>query len=423
MEPIIEIKGVGKKYNITHQQGSYIALRDILGAILRNPFKFAKHKAKQIVGLTAKEDFWALKDVSFAIQKGEAIGIIGKNGAGKSTLLKVLTGITPPTEGEIVMRGRVASLLEVGTGFHPELTGRENILLNGAILGMTKKEIVRKFDDIVAFSGVEKFLDTPVKRYSSGMYVRLAFSVAAHMEPDILLVDEVLAVGDAEFQKKCIGKMEEVTKKSGRTILFVSHNLSAVEQLCSKTVWIDQGRVKRFGKTKEVIDEYLSRTNTKGLAVSDFPLDENKEIQVTKVSLTNDAGELTTDFDMLKPFFVDVEYVARQKISGAVLSLFIFTEDNQQILTSNSFDYADKAASSIDPGTYRTRVSIPARLFNTGSYYFDTVFHIPAMATLDRNRNIRFSVYDTNSLRKQIYNYDCPGVIAVPLKYETNKSD
>ena len=257
MQPIIEIKGIGKKYTISHSAGGYIALRDVLANIFKNPFRFAAHKAKTAMGIDTKEAFWALREVDLSINKGEIIGIIGSNGAGKSNLLKILTGITPPTEGEIIMRGRVASLLEVGTGFHPELTGRENIYLNGAILGMTLKEISQKFDAIVAFSGVEKFLDTPVRYYSSGMYVRLAFSVAAHMEPDILLVDEVLAVGDAEFQKKCLGKMEEVVKETGRTILFVSHNMAAVEKLCTKCVLIDGGRVKMVGNTKEVIDFYL----------------------------------------------------------------------------------------------------------------------------------------------------------------------
>lgn len=258
-KPIIEIKGIGKRYNIAHQQGGYVALRDIFANVLRNPFKFAKHKAKQIVGIETNEEFWALKDVDFEVRRGEVVGIIGKNGSGKSTLLKILSGITPPTKGEIHMHGRVASLLEVGTGFHPELTGRENIFLNGAILGMTKKEIARKFDAIVAFSGIEKFLDTPVKHYSSGMYVRLAFSVAAHMEPDILIVDEVLAVGDAEFQKRSMGKMEEVTQKDGRTILFVSHNLDAIQRLCKRTILLENGEVKMAGETARIITEYTGK--------------------------------------------------------------------------------------------------------------------------------------------------------------------
>jgi len=223
MEPIITVKNISKKYNITHQQGGYVALRDVLANVAKRPFSFLKHKAKVVVGKEKKEEFWALKNISFTVEKGEAVGIIGANGAGKSTLLKILSKITPPTKGEITFKGRMSSLLEVGTGFHPELTGRENIFLNGAILGMTKKEIANKFDDIVAFSGVGKFLDMQVKRYSSGMSVRLAFAVAAHLEPDILVVDEVLAVGDAEFQKKCLGKMDEVTKEAGRTIIFVSH--------------------------------------------------------------------------------------------------------------------------------------------------------------------------------------------------------
>jgi len=272
-KPIIEIKNIGKKYNITHQRGGYVALRDVLANVFKNPFRFAKAKAKQVVGLTKKEEFWALREVNVEIKQGEIIGIIGRNGAGKSTLLKILTGITPPTEGEIVMRGRTASLLEVGTGFHPELTGRENIFLNGAILGMTKKEIVKKFDEIVAFAGIEKFLDTPVKYYSSGMYVRLAFSVAAHMEPDILLVDEVLAVGDAEFQKKCLGKMEEVTQGKGRTILFVSHNMAAMEVLCPRSVLLENGGIKMVGPTKEVIDFYLHRQ----IEIGKLPLEERKD--------------------------------------------------------------------------------------------------------------------------------------------------
>lgn len=261
---MIEVKNLGKRYNISHQKGGYIALRDVIAGAFKSPFRFLKNKA---IGTSSnkktREDFWALKDVNFNVQKGEVVGIIGSNGAGKSTLLKILSQITPPTTGEIRINGRVGSLLEVGTGFHPELSGRENIMLNGAILGMTYKEVARKFDQIVEFSGVEKFLDTPVKYYSSGMYVRLAFSVAAHMEPDILIVDEVLAVGDAEFQKKCLGKMDEITKEEGRTILFVSHNMSAIRQLCKKTILMKNGQVNMFGETSEVIEKYMDEAQNR----------------------------------------------------------------------------------------------------------------------------------------------------------------
>ncbi|MBV8096733.1 MAG: ATP-binding cassette domain-containing protein, partial [Acetobacteraceae bacterium] len=215
-------------------------------------------RGRQVVPGHQVEEFWALKDVSFEVERGEVLGIIGRNGAGKSTLLKVLSRITEPTRGRVVLRGRVASLLEVGTGFHPELTGRENIHLNGAILGMARAEIRRKFDEIIAFAGVEKFIDTPVKRYSSGMYVRLAFAVAAHLQPDILVVDEVLAVGDAEFQQKCLGKMDEVSRSEGRTVLFVSHNLSIIEKLCKRCIWLDGGSVREIGSAAAVIKGYLS---------------------------------------------------------------------------------------------------------------------------------------------------------------------
>ena len=255
--PIIEVKNIGKKYNISHRPGGYLTLRDVLANVFKNPFRFLQRKVKVAAGIGKTEEFWALKDVSFNVEKGEVVGIIGANGAGKSTLLKILSQITPPTEGEIKINGRVGSLLEVGTGFHPELTGRENIFLNGAILGMGREEIAKKFDEIVEFSGVEKFLDTPVKYYSSGMYVRLAFSVAAHMEPDVLVIDEVLAVGDAEFQKKCLGKMDEITREEGRTILFVSHNIGAIQSLCKRCLLLKNGEIVKSGATKEVIEFYM----------------------------------------------------------------------------------------------------------------------------------------------------------------------
>jgi lipopolysaccharide transport system ATP-binding protein len=256
MKSIIEVNNLGKEYVIGERQ-SYVALRDVLMNVLKSPLQlFQKNKKDN------NSNFWALKDINFEVQPGEIIGVIGKNGAGKSTLLKVLSQITPPSTGEIKLRGRVGSLLEVGTGFHPELTGRENIFLNGAILGMTKVEIKSKYDEIVEFSGVEKFIDTPVKRYSSGMYVRLAFAVAAHMDPEILVVDEVLSVGDAEFQKKCLGKMNNITKQDGRTILFVSHNLGAIKQLCTRTIWLEDGKVKLDGPTEKVVSKYLQSTTS-----------------------------------------------------------------------------------------------------------------------------------------------------------------
>jgi lipopolysaccharide transport system ATP-binding protein len=268
-EVVIGVHRLGKRYRLHHQSARprYTALRDVLSAAFTAPFrKIWRRSSREGNGQTdggqagaalpAAEDFWALQDVSFEIRQGEVIGIIGRNGAGKSTLLKLLSRITEPTEGSIRLRGRVASLLEVGTGFHPELTGRENIFLNGAILGMTRTEIRRKFDEIVAFAEVEKFLDTPVKYYSSGMYVRLAFAVAAHLEPEILVVDEVLAVGDAEFQNKCLGKMEQVSR-GGRTVLFVSHNMAAVQNLCRGALLLEQGRLKLQGEVNEVVAAYL----------------------------------------------------------------------------------------------------------------------------------------------------------------------
>lgn len=256
---VIRVENLSKKYIIGHQkEQGYLTIRDAIAGGTRKLSQRILHPLKSAHGTASNsEEFWALKDISFDVKPGERLGIIGRNGAGKSTLLKVLSRITEPTSGRVTINGRVSSLLEVGTGFHPELTGRENIYLNGAILGMARQEVKRKFDEIVDFSGVEKFLDTPVKRYSSGMYVRLAFAVAAHLEPDILVVDEVLAVGDAEFQKRCLGRMSEVAE-SGRTVLFVSHNMGAILSLCQRTIVLDQGRVIDDGPSKESIANYFS---------------------------------------------------------------------------------------------------------------------------------------------------------------------
>jgi len=276
-QPVISVENLSKRYLVGHQVErsgvyNYTALRDVLGRELRNAARKAADvvRGRQVVQGDSIEEFWALRDVCFEVQQGEVLGIIGRNGAGKSTLLKILSRITEPTSGRVTLRGRVASLLEVGTGFHPELTGRENIYLNGAILGMTRAEIRKRFDEIVAFAEVERFLDTPVKRYSSGMYVRLAFAVAAHLEPEILIVDEVLAVGDAEFQKKCLGKMDKVSRQDGRTVLFVSHNLSAITELTRRVVLLDKGSIAMDGSAVEAISAYLSKRVQASIYVSPY---------------------------------------------------------------------------------------------------------------------------------------------------------
>lgn len=282
MKPILEVKNVWKSYKIGARQERYLSLRDSMVGFLKN-------------GWQKKETFWALKDVSFDVYPGETLGIIGRNGAGKTTLLKILSRITPPTKGSIKVRGRLASLLEVGTGFHPELTGRENIYLNGSILGLKRREINRQFDAIVDFSGVEDFLDTPLKHYSSGMQLRLAFAVAAHLEPEILLIDEVLAVGDAEFQRRCIGKMDEVSK-SGRTVLFVSHNQGAVKQLCTKGMVIDKGQCVFWGTSLDALGYYSEKISKSDDAVWVNSIDKNPEVLLERIEIRNARGKNTTKF-------------------------------------------------------------------------------------------------------------------------------
>ena len=257
MSAMIHIEDVGKKYKLLGA-APYLSLREVVTGRLKNPVRSPR----------SSEEFWALHGINLNIEKGERVGIIGRNGAGKSTLLKIISRITPPTTGKITIEGRVASLLEVGTGFHPELSGRENIYFNGSILGLKKKEIDQKLDEIIDFSGIEKFIDSPLKHYSSGMQLRLAFSVAAHLEPEILLIDEVLAVGDMEFQKKCIGKMEEVSRSDGRTILFVSHNMSYISSLCNKAVLLDKGTIAQTGPVSEVINGYMNLVKQTSLEAS-----------------------------------------------------------------------------------------------------------------------------------------------------------
>ena len=315
----IKIEGLSKKYLIGHQkQERYTALRDVIMHKLRGIGQRLRHPLSPNREELEIEEFWALKDINLEVQQGDRVGIIGRNGAGKSTLLKILSRITEPTKGRVCLNGRVASLLEVGTGFHPELTGRENIYLNGAILGMSRAEIKRKFDEIVDFSGVEKFLDTPVKRYSSGMYVRLAFAVAAHLEPEILVVDEVLAVGDAQFQKKCLGKMEEVGKE-GRTVLFVSHNMTAIESLCCKAVCLDEGEIVGFGDVAGQIENYLSVQKKKRMVGSFEPV----FVDTLNVSIVNfELSPNPVESGGAVHFFIEMSSVKRVNVYAITILVY-----------------------------------------------------------------------------------------------------
>ncbi len=372
-DTIIRVENLGKKYIIGHQQegrARYVALRDVLANGASRLLKsWGKRESNP-----AREEFWALKDVSFEVKQGEVIGIIGRNGAGKSTLLKVLSRITEPTTGRISIKGRVASLLEVGTGFHPELTGRENIYLNGAILGMSKAEIKKKFDEIVAFAEVEKFLDTPVKRYSSGMYVRLAFAVAAHLEPEILVVDEVLAVGDAAFQKKCLGKMGDVATKEGRTVLFVSHNMGAVESLCNHALILNEGDIVYSGKVDRAVNHYLKscfQENTEEL-INRKDRKGRGEVRITKIEIEDTSGKKYVPFYPGSDLYISLNYKSINKIRNLQVLIGIYDSLNTGIIRldtevtggiPNMLDTMGKIickAESINivPGHYRLNIAL-----------------------------------------------------------------
>jgi lipopolysaccharide transport system ATP-binding protein len=372
-DTVIRVEKLSKNYIISHRQDGqhYKALRDVIANNAKSVVKrwnpFTQNLKPQN---PLKEEFWALKDVSFEIKQGDRVGIIGRNGAGKSTLLKILSRITEPSNGSIRIKGRVASLLEVGTGFHPELTGRENIFLNGAILGMSKLEIQRKFDEIVAFAEIEKFLDTPVKRYSSGMYVRLAFAVAAHLEPEILIVDEVLAVGDAQFQKKCLGKMEAVGQE-GRTVLFVSHNMTAVQKLCSSAILLNKGQLQISSDVENVINAYLNLQNSPILErqfnSSDALGNDLIRIKSIKISPNSSSsiGDIQTNTDIcIECCF----WFFSTKKRNVMLAMHLSTLEGDCIFASCS------PSSELEEGLYQETCYIPGNLLNDGMYKVSILF-------------------------------------------------
>jgi len=370
---------------------------------------------------------WALKDINFKVEQGEVLGIIGKNGAGKSTLLKILSKVTAPTTGTIKARGRIGSLLEVGTGFHPEMTGRENIYMNGAIMGMTKAEITRKFDEIVDFSGCERYIDTPVKRYSSGMMVRLGFAIAAHLEPEILVVDEVLAVGDAEFQKKAIGKMQDVSKGDGRTVLFVSHNMAAVNDLCTKTLLLSDGKINAIGKTSEIIDLYLGE-NFKLESYREWDTIENapgnSQIKIRKLYTINSENQQINYSLVSQEMGIYIEYEVLEDIPYFTHSINVFTTSGIHIFTSHDSNPYEKNR-IINKGLYSTVVWIPANLLQDGDYLvnvacmrynpFDILFHEENIL------KIRYIDSSNNSARPEEYNLVLPGLIRPKLNWDKRK--
>jgi lipopolysaccharide transport system ATP-binding protein len=384
MSAIIEVREVGKRYQIGAATG-YGSLRESLARFLRSPFKRAPLPT-----------FWALDGVSFDVAPGEAVGIIGRNGAGKSTLLKILSRITAPTRGEARLYGRIASLLEVGTGFHPELTGRENIFLNGAIMGMSRAEIRNTFDEIVAFAEVSQFLDTPVKRYSSGMYVRLAFAVAAHLRPEILVVDEVLAVGDNAFQKKCLGKMQDVAQ-GGRTVLFVSHNMAAITRLCGRAILLREGRIAVDGRVDKVVAEYLRGSGDSPVSVDyeasgKMPGNEHARLLCARVA---SDGNPSAVVDIRKPVRIEIEYEVLRQQWPLHPNVHLFGEDGTCVfVSSDSYDPASRRPRA--PGRYRAVVEIPGNLLAEGMYSLDLALSTfePVMVHFLERGALAFQVHD-----------------------------
>jgi lipopolysaccharide transport system ATP-binding protein len=430
-ETAIKVEGLSKRYRIGAQQRAYRTLREKLNETAMAPFRAMKslsngigngngngHKAKS-------ETFWALKDISFEIKAGEAVGIIGRNGAGKSTLLKILSRITEPTEGYADINGRIASLLEVGTGFHPELSGRENIFLNGSILGMKRAEIRRKFDEMVAFAEIEKFIDTPVKHYSSGMYVRLAFAVAAHLDPEILLVDEVLAVGDAEFQKKCLGKMGDVARE-GRTVLFVSHNLGAINRLCGSAIWINDGKLQLAGESEEVVTRYLSsgaQFSGERRWSNSVDAPGTDEIRLLAVRISNGDREQAANFDVRRPLNVEIEYELLASLPRFRTAFRLVASDGTVILTSAESSNNGWDQTIREPGKYTSWCQIPGNFLNVGQYGITVSCDIPFVRALFFVENcLNFHVEETGSHSSR-FPERWPGLICPKFDWQLERLD
>jgi lipopolysaccharide transport system ATP-binding protein len=415
MAAAIQMRGLGKRYRLG-QRERYLALRDV----------FSRAARRLRGGAPEAPSIWALRDVTLDIERGDAVGIIGRNGAGKSTLLKILARITRPTVGGAELAGRVGSLLEVGTGFHPELTGRENIFLNGAILGMTRADIVRRFDEIVAFAEVERFLDTPVKHYSSGMYVRLAFAVAAHLEPEILLVDEVLAVGDAAFQKKCLGKMGDVAR-AGRTVLFVSHGMDAIRRLCTAAIWLDGGGVRQVGDARACVSAYLLEGVKEGASRAFEPphaLANRMPLVLHEVRVTDAAGGGATRFSARAPVRVELRWETSEEIYMPRIGFVLQTSDGLDVLTA--LDATAWEGRTLPPGRRVSRVEIPGGLLNEGEYVIDVGADNPKGFDFTSGRTgpiLRFEVEDDMTLPNKYYGQEgfrdrrWPGVVLLNLPW------
>ena len=416
--PIISIDNLSKRYKLHSSVGSE-RLYGALAFSLRNTVSEAAQSMKQRLLRSQQErrpktsDFWALRDIDLDIERGKVVGLVGRNGAGKSTMLKILSRIVDPTTGTIRLRGRVASLLEVGTGFHMELSGRENIYLNGAILGMKKAEIRRKFDEIVAFSEIDKFLDTPVKRYSSGMFVRLAFAVAAHLEPEILIVDEVLAVGDYEFQKKCLGKMRDVASGDGRTVLFVSHNMGALSQLCDEGVLLEKGQITMIGPAQDVVKHYMRSGVGTNAAIAQFEHNIAKVGQFRSVELLHAEDGAATDFTCDEPIKLRIKYEVRKPISGSYLTFYLQNQEGVRVLHSDIRDLGAELNAGLGVGLHTFDITIPPRLLGASTYLLTVGSAGKYTGVIDHHYDCcEFTLRDLAS-----QNQTRPGVLGIQLPW------